>query len=56
MTDTEIIATARLVVEEQGSWATGYALECAKDALIEGNEPARAEWMRVVETIQRIAA
>ena len=56
MTDSEICETARLVVEEQGSWATGYALECAKDALIEGDEPARVEWMRIVETIQRIAA
>ena len=56
MTDTEIYETARLVVEEQGSWATDYALECAKNALIEGDEPTRIHWMRVVETIQRIAA
>ena len=56
MTYTQIYETARMAVEEQGSWATGYALECAKDALIEGDEPARREWMRIVETIQDIAA
>ena len=56
MTELHIAETARMVVEEQGSWAIGYALEGAKDALLDGDEAARKEWMRIIEIIQDIAA
>ena len=56
MTDLRVMQTAQLVVEEHGGWATDFALERAKDALIEGDDSAKAMWLSVLDTLQDITS
>ncbi|MCP4328871.1 MAG: hypothetical protein GY791_10600 [Alphaproteobacteria bacterium] len=55
MTESQVYQTAQLVMQEHGGWATDFALERAKDALIEGNDQAKAMWLRVLDSLQDLS-